>query len=92
MALLVVGGAAGLALARSWSDSAARLPGLCWALTVTCFLAIWAATLLNPALNIQGVVHPFAPLGVTIYLLPWLLSPVGMIVAARRGLWNERVS
>ena len=88
-ALLVVGRVAAMTLARSWGDSAARLPGLCWALAVTCFLAIWAATLLNPALNIQGVVHPFAPLGVTIYLLPWLLPVGGTIVAVRKGLWTK---
>jgi hypothetical protein len=88
-ALVVVGGATILALARSWNERPARLPALCWALAVASFLGIWAATLLNPALNIQGVVHPFAPLGVTVYLLPWLLPLAATVVAARSGLWER---
>ena len=83
-----MGGAA--ALVRSWDNRPARLPALCWALAVAFFLGIWAATLLNPALNSQGIVHPFAPLGVTVYLLPWLLPVGGTIIAVRKGLWvNE---
>lgn len=90
LVLLVMGGAAAAALVRSWDNRPARLPALCWALAVAFFLGIWAATLLNPALNIQGIVHPFAPLGVTVYLLPWLLPVGGTIIAVRKGLWvNE---
>ncbi len=84
-ALFAVSAAAVLALTRSWSDKAARLPALAWMLAVVCFLVIWAVTLLRPDWNIRGNVHPFAPLGVTFYLLPWLLPLVGMI-----RLYNQR--
>jgi hypothetical protein len=88
-ALLAVGGSATFALLRSWGHPLARLPGLTWALAVAFFLTLWAGTLVEPALNIQGVVHPFAPLGVTVYLLPWLLPMGGMILVARKGLWSD---
>jgi len=77
--LLVVGGAAAVSLHRSWGDGPARLSALAWSSAVLCFLAVWAGTLLYPAWDIRGNVHPFAPLGVTIYLLPWLLPLAGMI-------------
>ncbi|MFZ1755318.1 MAG: hypothetical protein WBO46_03860 [Caldilineaceae bacterium] len=88
-ALAVVGGAAILALIRSWDDRPARLPALCWGLAVATFLGTWAATLLNPAWNIRGIIHPFAPLGVTVYLLPWLLPVAGTLVAVRSGWWAK---
>lgn len=77
--LLVVGGAAVVSLRRSWGDGAARQSALAWSSAVVCFLAIWAATLLYPEWDIRGNVHPFAPFGVTLYLLPWLLPLGGMI-------------
>lgn len=88
-ALLVVGGSAILALVRSWPTGLARSVAPAWALAVLAFLSLWAATLLFPARNIRGVVHPFAPLGVTVYLLPWLLPLAGTIAAAPCGLWAK---
>lgn len=85
----VLGGSAGLGVARSWPHRAGRPVALAWAGAVVCFLAIWAATLLSPAWNIRGAIHPFAPLGVTVHLLPWLLPAITTLLAARRGRWAE---
>ena len=88
-ALLVVGGSAAIAILRGWRSGLTRSVAPAWALAVLAFLSIWAATLLFPAWNIRGVVHPFAPLGVTLYLLPWLVPLGGTIAAARCGLWAK---
>lgn len=89
-ALSVLGGTATTALWQSWRNPLIRLPALAWALAVACFLALWGATLLNSELNFRGIVHPFAPFGVTVYLLPWLLPPFALVLAARKGLWADR--
>lgn len=88
-ALLVVGGSAAIAILRGWRSGLTRSVAPAWALAVFVFLSIWAATLLFPAWNIRGVVHPFAPLGVTVYLLPWLLPLGATVTAARCGLWQR---
>jgi hypothetical protein len=52
-------------------------------------LALWTAVLLNPNLGFSGTAAPFAPLGVALYLLPWLLPPLLLLHAVlRRGLWK----
>jgi hypothetical protein len=53
------------------------------------FLSLWAAMLLKPNLGFSGDAAPFAPLGVALYLLPWLLPPLLLLHAVlRRGLWK----
>lgn len=89
-ALSVLGGTATTALWQSWRNPLIRLPALAWALAVACFLALWGATLLNSELNFRGIVHPFAPFGVTVYLLPWLLPPLALVLAARKVSWTDR--
>lgn len=88
-ALLGLGGSAALGIARNWPHQTSRPVALAWLAAIGCFLGIWAATLLLPDWNIRGAVHPFAPLGVTVYLLPWLLPVIATVLAARRSLWAE---
>lgn len=82
-ALLALGGSAALGIARSWPHRTSRPVALAWLAAIGCFLGIWAATLLLPDWSIRGNVHPFAPLGVTVYLLPWLLPVLAMILVSR---------
>lgn len=85
--LAVLGGSVAIGRTRSRRPAAGRSVFLVWTLALGCFLAIWVATLLVPAWNIRGNVHPFAPLGVTVYLLPWLLPLLRIMLAAGRDMW-----
>ncbi|MBX3001844.1 MAG: hypothetical protein KF893_25185 [Caldilineaceae bacterium] len=86
-------GVAALALRVQRADTELRrqiaTPSLGLAAVVICFLGLWTAMLLSPKLGFSGLIAPFAPLSVPIYLLPWLLPPLLMLHAVlRRSLWS----
>ena len=52
------------------------------------FGLLWLASTQMPDLRLRGVELPQALLAFGPYLLPWLLLPLSLVVAMRRGLWN----
>ena len=52
------------------------------------FGLLWLASTQMPDLRLRGVELPQALLAFGPYLLPWLLLPISLVVAMRRGLWN----
>ncbi len=64
-------------------------PVLGFTVALLWFLGLWAATLIVPDLGFSAPRDPFAPLSVTLYLMPWLLPPLLILHAVlRRGLWQ----
>ena len=49
---------------------------------------LWLASTQMPGLRLSGGKLPQALLAFGPYLLPWLLLPLSLVVAMRRGLWN----
>ena len=52
------------------------------------FGLLWLASTQMPDLRLRGLELPKALLAFGLYLLPWLLLPLSLVVAMRRGLWN----
>jgi hypothetical protein len=50
-------------------------------------LLLWLASTVQPGLRLRVLPWPRALLAFAPYLLPWLLLPLSLSTAMRRGLW-----
>ena len=61
------------------------LVGFATALSI--FGLVWLSSLAMPYLRLRGLAFPSTLLAFGPYLVPWLLLPLSLVVAIRRGLW-----
>ncbi len=60
-----------------------------FATALSIFGLLWLSSLAMPDLKLRGLSFPSTLLAFGPYLVPWLLLPLSLVLAIRRGLWNS---